>query len=135
MIIGKFIAVAVISYLLGAIPFAMIVSKRMAGIDITEHGSGNIGGTNVLGTLGVKAGAIVMVLDLCKAIGAVMLAKLIIGDGVLLIAGFSFGWQAGQAFAALTAMIGHNFLMSWINQCADILDRVAEFGHSLFSKK
>ena len=36
---------------------------------------------------------------------------------------------------AIPAMIGHNFLMSWINQCADILDRIAEFGHSIFSEK
>ena len=52
MIVGEFIAVAVIGYLLGAIPFSLIVGKLTAGIDISKHGSGNIGGTNVLRALG-----------------------------------------------------------------------------------
>ena len=109
MIIGKFVAVAVIGYLLGAIPFALIVSKRMAGIDISKYGSGSIGGTNVLGTLGKKAGIIAIVLDICKAVAAVMLAKVIVGDSVLLVAGFPLSWQGGQVIAALMAMVGHNW--------------------------
>ena len=109
MIVGEFVAVAVIGYLLGAIPFALIVSKRMAGIDISKHGSGNIGSTNVLGILGKKAGALVMALDLGKAVAAVMLAKVIIGDSVLLVAGFPFNWQVGQVVAALMVMVGHNW--------------------------
>lgn len=109
MIIGKFVAVAVIGYLLGAIPFALIVSKRMAGIDISKYGSGSIGGTNVLGTLGKKAGIIAIVLDIGKAVAAVMLAKVIVGDSVLLVAGFPLSWQGGQAIAALMAMVGHNW--------------------------
>ena len=109
MIVGKFVAVAVIGYLLGAIPFALIVSKRMAGIDISKYGSGSIGGTNVLGTVGKKAGAIAMALDIGKAVAAVMLAKAIIGDSVLLVAGFPLNWQGGQVIAALMAMVGHNW--------------------------
>ena len=109
MIVGKFVAAAVVGYLLGAIPFALIVSRRMAGIDISEYGSGNIGGTNVLGAVGKKAGAIVIVLDLGKAVAAVMLAKIIIGDSVLLVAGFPLHWQVGQVLAALMAMVGHNW--------------------------
>lgn len=109
MIVGKFVAVAVIAYLLGAIPFALIVSKRMAGVDISKHGSGNIGGTNVLRAVGKKAGAIVMALDLCKAVAAVMLAKVIIGDSLVLVGVFPFNWQVGQVVAALMAMVGHNW--------------------------
>jgi glycerol-3-phosphate acyltransferase PlsY len=85
VIVGKFILVAVIGYLMGAIPFALIISKRMAGIDISKHGSGNLGGTNVLRVLGFKAGALVMALDLAKAFVPVMLAKFIIGDDVLMV--------------------------------------------------
>ncbi len=109
MIIGKFVAVAVIGYLLGAIPFALIVSKRMAGIDISKYGSGSIGGTNVLGTVGKKAGAVAIVLDIGKAVAAVMLAKVIVGDSVLLVAGFPLSWQGGQVIAGLMAMVGHNW--------------------------
>lgn len=109
MIVGKFILVAVIGYLLGAIPFALIISKRLAGVDISKYGSGNIGGTNVLGVLGRKLGAIVMALDIAKAIIAVLLAKLIIGDSVLFIAGFPLNWRCGEVLTALMVMVGHNW--------------------------
>ncbi len=109
MIVAKFVVVAVIGYLMGAIPFALIISKRMAGIDISKHGSGNLGGTNVLRVLGFKAGAIVMALDLAKAFAPVMLAKFIIGDSVLSIAGFTLNWQWGQVITALMVMVGHSW--------------------------
>lgn len=109
MIIAKFVIVAVIGYLMGAIPFALIISKRMAGIDISKRGSGNLGGTNVLRVLGFKAGAIVMALDLAKAFAPVMLARFIIGDSVLSIAGFTINWQWGQVITALMVMVGHSW--------------------------
>lgn len=56
----------VASYLLGAIPFGLIVAKSM-GIDILKEGSGNIGATNVGRTLGKKAGIFVLVLDVLKS--------------------------------------------------------------------
>ena len=68
MEIGKIIIIALISYLLGAIPAGMLISKLMGRIDITKYGSGNVGTANVTRTLGAKAGALVMVLDLGKAI-------------------------------------------------------------------
>jgi len=109
VIVGKFILVAVIGYLMGAIPFALIISKRIAGIDISKHGSGNLGGTNVLRVLGFKAGAITMALDLAKAFVPVMLAKFIIGDDVLYVAGFALNWQWGQVITALMVMVGHSW--------------------------
>jgi glycerol-3-phosphate acyltransferase PlsY len=109
VIIAKFVLVAVIGYLMGAIPFALIISKRMAGIDISKRGSGNLGGTNVLRVLGFKAGAIVMALDLAKAFAPVMLARFIIGDSVLSIAGFIINWQWGQVITALMVMVGHSW--------------------------
>ncbi len=109
MIEGKFILAAAIGYLLGAIPFALIISKRMAGIDISRHGSGNIGSTNVLRVLGLKAGVIVIVLDLAKAIVPVMLSKFIIGDSLLSLGGLSLNWQWGQVLTALMVMVGHNW--------------------------
>jgi len=109
MIVAKFVFVAAIGYLMGAIPFALIISKRMAGIDISRHGSGNRGGTNVLRVLGFKAGALTMALDIVKAFVPVLLAKFIIGDSVLYIAGFPFNWQWGQVITALMVMVGHNW--------------------------
>jgi glycerol-3-phosphate acyltransferase PlsY len=81
----------------------------MAGIDISKRGSGNIGGTNVLRVVGFKAGVITMALDLAKAIVPVILARFIIGDGVLSIAGFTLDWRWGQVITALMVMVGHNW--------------------------
>lgn len=109
MMIGKFIAIAIIAYLLGAIPFGLIIGRLIGKLNVTEHGSGNIGGTNVLRTVGTKAGALVIVLDLCKAAAAVILAKIIIGDGILFIGNFPLNWEFAQVVAALIAMLGHNW--------------------------
>ena len=62
-----------IGYLLGSIPSGFIVGK-FRGIDIRQHGSGNIGATNVVRTLGRKWGVLVFVLDVLKGIVAVRLA-------------------------------------------------------------
>jgi len=109
MIVAKFILVALIGYFIGAIPVALIIGKRMAGIDISKRGSGNIGGTNVLRVIGFKAGAITMALDLAKAIVPVILARFIIGDSILQIAGFTLDWRWGQVITALMVMVGHNW--------------------------
>jgi glycerol-3-phosphate acyltransferase PlsY len=107
--VAKFVLVALIGYFTGAIPVALIIGKRMAGIDISKRGSGNIGGTNVLRVIGFKAGVITMALDLAKAIVPVILARFIIGDSLLTIAGFTLDWRWGQVITALMVMVGHNW--------------------------
>lgn len=57
----------IIAYLLGSIPFALIVSKATKGIDIRDYGSKNMGATNVLRVLGVKYGLLTFALDAMKA--------------------------------------------------------------------
>lgn len=108
MIIGKFIMVVILSYLLGAIPFGLIVSRLMGRVDVREYGSGKTGGTNVMRTVGRKAGILVIALDLIKALIAVILARVIVGDGVLPLGGF-YLHQIAQVTAALMAMVGHNW--------------------------
>lgn len=54
-----------LSFLIGSIPFGLLLGKTK-GIDIREHGSGNIGSTNVFRTLGKKSGIICLILDLLK---------------------------------------------------------------------
>lgn len=66
MVIAELAIIVVLSYLLGAIPCGLIVSKVVAGIDVRNYGSGKIGGTNVLRTVGRKAGIMVMALDVAK---------------------------------------------------------------------
>jgi len=66
--------VAILAYLLGAIPFGLIVG-RLKGIDIRAHGSGNIGATNVWRVLGKKWGLFTFALDFGKGLAAVLLAE------------------------------------------------------------
>jgi len=55
-----------LGYLLGSIPFAYIAGKAARGIDLRQHGSGNLGATNVYRTLGAKVASVVFVLDTLK---------------------------------------------------------------------
>lgn len=113
MIVIKFIAVVVIGYLLGAIPFGMIVSRLTANLDISRYGSGNIGGTNVMRILGLGPGAIVMILDLAKGFAAVIIARLIFTGAAALFIGFPPAGDPLQPIAetaaAMAAMLGHNW--------------------------
>jgi acyl phosphate:glycerol-3-phosphate acyltransferase len=65
-ILMEYILYALIAYLLGSIPSALIVGKVGYNIDIREHGSGNLGGTNTFRVLGIKAGIIVTLADILK---------------------------------------------------------------------
>ncbi len=65
--------IAVLSYLVGSIPTSIIVARKVRGIDIRQHGSGNAGGTNVIRVLGWKAGLLVIALDIAKGLIATML--------------------------------------------------------------
>ena len=69
------IGLLIISYLLGSIPNALIISKLFKGIDIREYGSKNMGATNVLRVLGIKYGLLVFLLDALKASIIILLFK------------------------------------------------------------
>lgn len=87
---------AVIGYLLGSIPFGMVLSKLMGLGNLREIGSGNIGATNVLRTGSKKAAALTLLLDGAKGAVAVLLARAMVGE------------DAAQ-IAALFAFLGHCF--------------------------
>lgn len=97
MIVAQFIAAVIIGYLLGSIPFGLLVSKLSGKGDIREYGSGKTGATNVLRAAGRKAAVLAVTLDAGKGVLAVVLARLIVGDNYL----------AAQVAAALAAMAGH----------------------------
>lgn len=93
----KSVLVILVSYLIGSIPFGYLAGKIGYGIDIREHGSRNIGFTNVLRTLGPVPAAITIVGDVLKGVLAVLLARVLnVGDGVVVVAG-------------LSAIAGHNW--------------------------
>jgi acyl phosphate:glycerol-3-phosphate acyltransferase len=64
-----------LAYLLGSIPTGYLIGKYSQGIDIREYGSGSTGATNVLRTLGKKAGATVLLIDMLKGMVAIALAR------------------------------------------------------------
>jgi glycerol-3-phosphate acyltransferase PlsY len=111
-VIAEFIAVVVIAYLLGSIPFGLIIGKLKSGVDIREQGSGKTGATNLMRVAGTKLGVLTIVLDVVKAGGAVMLAAVIIGrgSGTFTIGGVTVYWQhVAQVAAGLAAVVGHNW--------------------------
>lgn len=73
----SYIIIIIITYLLGNISTSYIIAKRVAGVDIRTQGSGNAGSTNVLRTLGKKAGLMTFVGDLLKGVVAVLIAEII----------------------------------------------------------
>jgi glycerol-3-phosphate acyltransferase PlsY len=112
----------VLAYLIGSIPTAVWVSKRIYGIDIREHGSGNAGATNTFRILGPKAGASVMVVDMLKGFLAVKLSifssytwtsepfvNLQVGLGLAAVVGHIFpiwaDFRGGKGIATLFGMI------------------------------
>ena len=84
-----------VGYLFGSIPFALLVSRGLAGVDVRRAGSGNVGSANVLRTSGVATALLVVVLDMAKGAGSVLLAD---------------RWSAAAstpAVAGLAAIVGH----------------------------
>lgn len=71
----KIIAGLLISYLLGSIPTAYLFGKVFQGLDLRQHGSGNLGATNAFRVLGKRAGIMVLFIDIFKGTLAVLLAK------------------------------------------------------------
>ncbi|MFC1914181.1 glycerol-3-phosphate 1-O-acyltransferase PlsY [Chloroflexota bacterium] len=110
MIAAKYLIVILIGYLLGSIPFGLIIGKLSAKTDIRQVGSGKTGTTNVLRTAGKKAAVLVLILDLAKGALAVLIAGFIFGKGYMAVGGHSF-WltPSAQVLAALAAIAGHTW--------------------------
>ncbi len=87
----------VLAYALGSIPFGYLLTRAKAGVDIRDHGSGNIGATNVLRTQGKALGALTLVLDFAKAAASVWICR-------------TWGTQPWMdAAGGASAVVGHCF--------------------------
>ena len=102
MIVLSFIGLIILGYLIGSIPVGFILGKLARGIDIREHGSGNIGMTNVMRLLGVKAGVFVFFADMAKGAAAVALAWPILAYSPDMVV-----W--GQVAGGTAAIVGHSW--------------------------
>jgi len=92
---------AVLAYLLGSIPFGIVVTRTMGLGDLRQIGSGNIGATNVLRTGNKRAAAATLVLDAAKGGVAVLIARAVFGEDAAQLSG-------------LAAFLGHIFPV-WLN--------------------
>lgn len=89
------VVVYVFAYIMGSIPTAYWYAKYFHGIDIRQHGSGNVGATNSLRVLGKKAGIIVLIFDLLKGLLPVLIAR-------------SLGFSEEQTFLiGIVCILGH----------------------------
>jgi len=102
--------IIILSYIVGSIPTGLLVGRWIKGIDVRTQGSGNIGSTNVMRTLGWKLGLLVQFGDIAKGLFAVLLiARLHYGD-------FPFNnrtpfddFTVVQIIAGIAAVLGHIF--------------------------
>ena len=92
------IAIPIVAYLLGSIPFGLLLTKLFGGGDVRKAGSGNIGATNVARVAGPLPGILTLLLDAAKGAAAVWLAARFSNESVT--------WMI---IAALAALIGHCF--------------------------
>ncbi len=90
---------ALLAYLIGSIPVAYIFGRLLKGLDIREHGSGNMGATNAFRVLGKGPGTLVLILDIIKGIIPV----------TLLANAFGLGDALSLVIIAVAAVAGHNW--------------------------
>ncbi len=91
------------AYLVGSIPFSLLIGRWIGGIDLRQHGSRNVGATNVARTLGLKWGLLALLLDALKGLLPVLLLPpLLLGEHDPLLGHLRVG-------CGLAAICGHMF--------------------------
>ena len=90
------IALVLIAYVMGSVPFAIVIGKWFWHVDVRDHGSGNVGTTNVFRVLGIRAGSLVLIGDMAKGFIPVFIA-----------AHYFPTWYA--LIVALAALLGHMY--------------------------
>ncbi len=94
----------VVGYLVGGIPFSLIVGRRFFGVDLRQHGSGNLGATNVFRVLGLRPALAVAALDVAKGAAAVALAMLVCPPSIT-----GNARDVVLICVAMTAVLGHTY--------------------------
>lgn len=97
-----FIALLTAAYLLGSIPFGLLISQKVAKLDITKAGSGNIGAANVAREVGLKWGIVTLLADTLKGFIPVICASYLLGSSGEIN-------EALKGMIGLAALLGHQF--------------------------
>jgi glycerol-3-phosphate acyltransferase PlsY len=97
------LCIPIAAYILGSIPFGLLLTRLIGGADVRKEGSGNIGAANVARVAGTLPGVLTLILDAAKGAAAVLLAEHLSNE--------SAGWMMIAGFAAL---VGHCFPI-WLN--------------------
>jgi len=109
----------VVAYLVGSIPFSIVIGRLFKGVDVRDHGSGNPGGTNALRHLGKKVGLLIVFFDVMKGGWIILIVKLGLIDestlfpvllyGVVAAIGHVYsifiGFKGGKAVATSAGMV------------------------------
>lgn len=98
-----YMIMAVIAYLIGSINFSVMISKKIAGFDIREKGSGNAGSTNMLRFLGKKVAAITLLCDILKGVLAIVIS-IILGNMIK-----DVNKELLLQVAGIAVVLGHTF--------------------------
>jgi glycerol-3-phosphate acyltransferase PlsY len=120
-------ATAVLAYLLGAVPFGLVMARLFGLGDIRQIGSGNIGATNVLRTGSKPAAALTLVLDAGKGGIAVLVARALVAEDAAQVAGFAaflghcfpvyLGFKGGKGVATFLGTLLALFWPAGIAAC------------------
>jgi acyl phosphate:glycerol-3-phosphate acyltransferase len=94
-----------IAYLVGSIPFGLLISQAVGRVDIRQYGSGNIGTANVLRIVGKRAAALTLLGDLLKGF-LPTLAALLLGGTELLVAGVGMATVLGHNWSIYLRFVG-----------------------------
>lgn len=106
--IPYYIIMGMIAYLIGSVNFSILISKKVAGFDVREKGSGNAGTTNMLRSVGKGAAAITLILDILKGVVAIYVA-ILYGNMVSKLANIAVDNSVLVQIAGIFVIIGHTF--------------------------
>ena len=119
-----------IAYFVGAIPFGVLVA-RLRGVELRDHGSGNIGATNAARVLGLGAGAVVLVLDALKGAVMVIIAIRMTGDPEL-VALTGFAAIVGHCFSPFLGFTGGKGVATTLGVYVTLAPQLALIGIAVF---
>ena len=106
------VTLIVVAYLIGSIPFSYLVARILAGKDVRNEGSRNVGATNVARTAGRLAGVLALFLDLLKGWAVIVFARWMVSRPEWPFPAGTMVWESREmwiALAGLIAVLGHMF--------------------------